>query len=464
MHSLPHTTLRAPRLGFLALALSAATAANALDLLQAWERTRAHDPQMAVAQATRASSEAYSAQAAAVWRPHVLASAGAGVSTANTDTTGAQFAAPGFGSSNGASFATSVHQGTATRWSLSAKQPLYNPERNAQQAQLEQQAEVALMQADLAQQTLMLTTVQRYFDVALAERKLAVLQQQHQAITRAWTEAKDRYALGDAPITDTHEAAARARGLQAQVLATDNQLHMARIVLAEATGLAPEGLKVLRPAASAVIDAPQDLNSLLAQAQTRNLGLRLQQASLAVAQQEVRKHSLSASATLDAVAMAGRDRLSGNGDFGAASNTQNQQMIGLSLSVPLYTGGWREGKRQEALSAQDKVAAELESLRRQVGQQTRMAWLALQSGQAQVQALSEGLSASRSRLDATRLGRQVGDRTTQDLLNAENDAAGAELALLSARLQLLQNRLQLDALTGDLSTQSLQAVNARLAD
>jgi len=58
----------------------------------------------------------------------------------------------------------------------------------------------------------------------------------------------------------------------------------------------------------------------------------------------------------------------------------------------------------------------------------------------------------------------VGDRTTQDLLNAENDAAHAELSLLSSQLQLLLSRLQLDALTGDLSIDSLQLVNAKLVN
>ena len=46
--------------------------------------------------------------------------------------------------------------------------------------------------------------------------------------------------------------------------------------------------------------------------------------------------------------------------------------------------------------------------------------------------------------------RQVGDRTTLDLLNAENDAASAELTLLQARIERLMNRLRLAALAGRL--------------
>jgi outer membrane protein len=86
----------------------------------------------------------------------------------------------------------------------------------------------------------------------------------------------------------------------------------------------------------------------------------------------------------------------------------------------------------------------------------------LQSGQARLLALEEALLAQQARLDATRLGRQLGDRTTLDLLNAENDASAAELALLQARIDTLQNRLQLDALVGQLDAQRLQAVNNAL--
>jgi outer membrane protein len=56
----------------------------------------------------------------------------------------------------------------------------------------------------------------------------------------------------------------------------------------------------------------------------------------------------------------------------------------------------------------------------------------------------------------------VGERTTQELLNAENDAATAELALLQARVSLLLDRLRLAALAGRLDEVQLQTVNAHL--
>jgi outer membrane protein len=68
-----------------------------------------------------------------------------------------------------------------------------------------------------------------------------------------------------------------------------------------------------------------------------------------------------------------------------------------------------------------------------------------------------------ARLDATRLGRQVGDRTTLDLLRAENDADSAQLSLLQARVDWLLGTLALHALAGALDEAQLAAVDRLLA-
>jgi outer membrane protein len=448
--------------GALLAAALCAPSAHALDLLQTWEQARQHDPQMQVVQATRSSVQAYEAQAQSLWRPVVMGNATVGAMSADTRTTGAQFAVGGQGPSTG-SFATSASAATSTRWSLQAKQALYSPERQVQQAQLQQAASVAEWRADLAHQQFMLLTVQRYFQVLLAERQQQVLKNQLVAVERSLTEARDRFAIGDLPVTDTHEAAARASGLQAQWLVADSDLQMARQVLAESTRLPTESLKPQAPKVTEPVTASPTLDQVLIQVREANTGLRLKKAQWDVARQEVKKHQARGGITLDLVAQAGRDRLSGDGDFGPASNTQSQQMLGLSLNVPLYSGGYRSAKLQEAVSAQAQAEAEYELAVQQTQQQARSVWLALQTGPARLSALQAAWKASTARLDATRLGRQVGDRTTLDLLQAENDAAQAELTSLRAQTELLHTRLQLDALTGQLSVQSLQALNAQLA-
>ena len=82
-------------------------------------------------------------------------------------------------------------------------------------------------------------------------------------------------------------------------------------------------------------------------------------------------------------------------------------------------------------------------------------WLRLQAAEARGAALLAAREASLARLDATRLGRQVGHRTTLELLNAESDASAAELALTQWRSAVALDQLRLRQLAGALDDTSL---------
>lgn len=439
-----------------------ASTAFATNLMEVWEAAQKHDPQGAISQASRAAGSAKHSQANALWRPAVALTTSAGWASAQSQMNGAQFSALQSGLSDTANFGTSVQGGSSTRWALSAKQALYSRERQAQSAQLDLSAQASELEWQLAQQDWMLQTTQRYFDAVLAQQRLALIQQQQEAVNKALTEAKDRFALGDAPITDTHEAQARAQNLNAQAIAAQNDVTMSRQVLADVTGLPEKTLSFKAPVRSSLQVQSDELSTWLQKTAQGNPMLVLQKLLADVAEQEVRKHGALASPTLDLVAQASRERVSGTGDFGTASNTQSQKMVGVMLNVPLYTGGWRSAKLQEASHLQTKAQAELERSRMQIGQMTRAAWMAVQSGQARLAALEAADMASRARLDATLLGRQVGDRTTMDVLNAQNDASAAQLAWMQARIDVLMGQLRLHALAGQLDAQKLQQTHAAL--
>jgi outer membrane protein len=451
----------AARIVAAAIAL-AAPQARAADLVDAWRAAQTHDPEFAAARAARDAGQARREQGASLWRPTLQFSGAAGVGTNETSTTGARFSAPGFGTVDGASFDTSVTNGNLWRWSVQAKQPLINRERDASKRQLELSADAAELEWRATQQALMLRVAERYFDAALAGEALRVQQRQLAAVERALAEVRDRFKLGDSPVTDTHEAAARAEAMRAEVMAAEATLQLRRAALADATGWSDAQMQTLQLPDGA---APQDVAALqqwLAEVRSGNLQLRLLAAQTEVARQEAVKHAALAAPSLDLVAMAGQDRLSGSGAYGSASNGLNNSMIGVQLNVPLYTGGYRSAREQETLRLADKAAADADRQAQQITQATRAAWLGLTVGASRLGALEEALRATRSRRDATRLGRQVGDRTTLELLNAENDAAAAELAVQQARVALLLDRLRLSALGGALDETQLQLANAVL--
>ncbi len=450
----------------LTVALAAAClapAAEAAGLVDIWQAAAQHDKTLAVHSAAHAAAQPRRDQAAALWRPNVALSTSIGIAGSDTATQGAQFSAPGFGTSQDMAFATSINSGVAGRVAVTLAQPLYNPLRRAQQLQLGLSVDVAEVQWQADRQALMLRTAERYFDLALAEEALRVQQRQLEVVQRAGEEAQDRFKIGTAPVTDTYEAQARLGGVRAQRMAADIDLRLKRQGLADSSGLPVAELQARLPLGRMTGLPPPDLDTALAAAEAGNPGLRMRRLALDVARQEAAKHSLRASVTVDVVAQLAQERLSGAGDFGNASNRSGNRSIGLLLNMPLFDGGARDARQLETLRLAEQAAAEVDNTREQVAQQVRAAWLGLSVGSERVAALAQALHAAEARSDATALGRVAGDRTTLDLLNAQNDGAAARLALAQGRVALVMERLRLAALAGALDEQALRAADADAA-
>ena len=149
--------------------------------------------------------------------------------------------------------------------------------------------------------------------------------------------------------------------------------------------------------------------------------------------------------------MASQEKNSGNGDYGSASQKANQYSIGVQASIPLWTGGYTQAKHKENLATVEQASLQTALLEQQTTDQVEQAWRNLENNKLHMQALEQALKANQERLQATQLGRQVGHRTTLDLLNAQNDTAQSELALAQSRTENLSNQIQLLNLTGQIS-------------
>lgn len=451
---------RATRLLGAALLLVIGTPVQALDLMEAWQGAQQHAPEAAMAQADREAGAAQARQARALWRPNAYLEGGAAYANNQTSVQGAQFSAPGFGQSSGVAFDTSINGGVATRYALALRQPVYDRERSARSDALDVGARAAEVQWQQARQDLMLATMQAYFNVVLASERVRVLHREQVSAERAAVEARDRFHAGDRPVTEVHEADARASVLKAEALSADSQLVLAQQALQDITGLETAPTMVPSDAAT-LMAAPPPLPEWLDRVARQSPMVQLAEAQLEVAQARSRASGMAFSPTVDLVARVARDDISGNGNFGSASSSVNSA-IGVQLSVPLFTGGLRTAQHDEGEAQAVKAQAGLDRARQQVAQQARGLWLEITRASDEVSARRAALQASQARLDATRTGLQAGDRTTLDLLNAENDAAAAELALLDTRVRLLIDGLRFAALAGELDDQALQQAQAHL--
>ena len=442
----------------LAAALALLPGAHALTLLEAWQAAEPHDSQLAAARAAAGVAEPQRQQAAALWLPQVAFTASAGLGASDTTMRGAQFSTPDLGTSNGVDFATSIHGGVATRVALQASQPLYNPQRRAQQKQLNLQADRAELALQTARQSAMLRTASAYLSLAMAQEKLRVLQGQIKSVRSAAQEAQDRFTLGAAPITAVHEARAELALLQAQVSAAQADIETRTQALADTTGLPAPGLVVQLPLAAE--PEPRTLAVWQQLALDTSTALREQRLATDLARAALDQSAAGKRATVDLIAQAAQDRLDGHGDFGSARNTGVNAMVGVQLTIPLSTGGMQSGREQEAAARLAAAQAQEDATREQLARDVQSAWLAMHTGASQITALQAALAASELRQDATHTGYQAGERTLLDVLRARNDTAATRLQLSQAQVSTLLARLQLAQSAGQLDETALREASA----
>ena len=423
-----------------------------------------HDPTFAAARAQWEAGRTHAAQGRALWMPTLAVQGSAGRADQQSETSGAAFSAPGFGSTDGVDFQTSVNNGTARQWSFVAEQPLYDPGRVADFATQKNTAAVAEAQFQQASQDLLLRTTQSYFAVLTARSQLVALQRLQAAAEQARARAQARYESGDIPATDMREAQASADAIGVQELDARSALMLSEAAFTDLTGLDPQTLKTLPQSEPAELPSPDTLEAWTQRALAGSPQLAMQRLAVATASAQVERYGMLNSPKVSVVAQLGRESLRGNGDFGAADITGRRASIALQASIPLFTGGMRSAQRHEAQALQHKAGADLDAADQQVRQRTRAAWLGLTTAAARVQALQRLHGSAQDRLDATRLGAEIGDRTALELLNAEADFLRSGTDFQKAQTEWLLAALQLQAVAGALSEADLQRIDQHLVD
>jgi outer membrane protein len=440
--------------------------AHALDLLEAWQAARAYDPQFAAARAGAQAGRTKTLQAQALKSPQVTLNAGmAGVNSdnkiSNAQFSNAQFAGGGAGASGTTDFRTRTDAGLNLNLNLRAEYPLYDAARNGSVEQLNKQAQIAEVQLTLDEQQLMQRVAQAYFDTLLSAETLSTLKSQQAAVTEALASAQARFKEGDVAVIDTHETQARYDFLASQVLEAESNLQLSRAALADITGNQDAALVPLPQKAKLPSAVSGDLQSWLARAQSSHPLVHAQQLQQEIAHTESGKFQAKYAPVVNLVALAGGDRLQGLS--GNDADVTNRQMsLGVQLTIPLYSGGMREARYQEALALEDKVRNQTDYVRQQAAREARTAWLAVTTGQGQVKALEQAERSAEIKLDSTRVGRDVGDRTTLDVLNSEQELYNTRLALYRSRYQMLLAQINLSASAGELGEPRLQEINQLL--
>ncbi|MET0917957.1 MAG: TolC family protein [Burkholderiales bacterium] len=214
----------------------------------------------------------------------------------------------------------------------------------------------------------------------------------------------------------------------------------------------PRGIELKPP-------QPNKIDAWVEEAYATSLDVRQATAALTLAQQQVELQRAGHYPTLDAVASYGRSENSLGSAFATQGFNGDIASVGVQLAIPIYQGGAVESRVRQAISNQEKAKQDLETARRIVAQSTRQAFLGLNSGIAQTQALRTAVVSTQSQVDSTKLGQEVGVRTEVDVLNAQQLLFSAQRDLAQALFNTVLNLFRLKAAVGQLTENDVVAVN-----
>lgn len=347
---------------------------------------------------------------------------------------------------------------------LQASQPLYRPANRITFEQGQRSLDLAQAQLDAAGQDLLVRVSQAYFDVLAAQDALTVVQAQKAAVSEQLAFAKRNFELGNATITDSHEAQARYDLVSAQEIATGNELQVKRLALDQTVGRPATTPRPLALPVQLPPVLPADVNAWVRTAEELQPQVRQATVALDVARLETKKAETGHLPTVDLQAGYSVQRNpNGTPTVPNIHSRVKQATVGVALNMPLFAGFAVQNRIKETLSLEDKALADLDNARRSVAQATRAAYFGVQSGISQVKALEAAEASSQSALDANRLGYQVGVRINIDVLNAQSQLFQTRRDLAQARYNVLLGSLKLRQAAGTLTADDVQAVDALLA-
>ena len=419
----------------------------ASDLLQVYQEALSQDPSLQSAQSAQIAGQEALPQGRALLLPSVNLSANTQYNDVDTQYRSASV------------FSSARRKYNSNGYSVALTQPLFRAQNFAQYAQ----SKFFVVQSDAlyaaAKQDLITRVAQAYFDVLLAQYSITLAQAQKEAIGEQLAQAKRNFEVGTTTITDTHDAQARYDLTVSQEIAAQNDLEIRQNALLQIIGRLPGELVTVRGDVPLVAPEPSSMDVWVDKALQNNAEVVIARATLQIATEEVNKARGGHLPTLDLVASYG-DSSVGGGVVGGSDQTS--RVIGLQLNLPLFQGGATSSAVRQAVANQEKARQDLEVTQRRIAQTARQAYLGVTSGIAQVKALQQAVISNQSAFDSTKLGLEVGVRTSVDLLNARQQLFGARRDLAQALYSYILSRLRLSASGGALTEADVKQVNAWL--
>jgi outer membrane protein len=348
---------------------------------------------------------------------------------------------------NGLSIAA---QGMSTPRSVggNVSQTLFNGNQTANKVRAsESQVSAARETLRVMEESVLLAAATVYMDMSRDTANLEVQQNNVKVLDRTLTDTKNRFNVGAVTDTDVAQSESQLAAGQASLHAAEAALETTRANYRRIIGVDPSGLA---PASSVERLAPSTLNGAIALglAQNPNVLAAMYGVDVALLQVKIAEGALYPTLTAQ---------------YSVQYNLFPQFLspkvftdtLGLNLSVPIYQGGSEYSTIRSNKEALGQQQLNVDQVRDQARANVATAWAQLQAAKAQIEAAQRQNVAAERALNGVRNEAMVGQRTTQDVLIAEQNLVNARQNLIVAQHDRVVSSYALLSAVGRLTAQDL---------
>ena len=306
------------------------------------------------------------------------------------------------------------------------------------------------------QQALIVRVAESYFTILEEQAGLSASNAERDAVQRQLEQVQQRFDVGLVAITDVLESQAaydsstvsviNAEGLQST--AYEPLIRLTNQQIMEVNGLA-EDFPVKNP-------EPQNIEAWVNAALQNNYSLKAAKERLHSAEKGLKLAKSGFYPSVDAQVSYSHNV---TGSISFLGDKIDQRSVALNVNLPIYQGGSVSSQVKAAGHNLEAAQKNLDLIRSQVAENTRILYTAINTDVARVRARLRGIESSQSALDATQTGYEVGTRNIVDVLQAQRNLYASQLQYASARYRYVLDTLRLKQTVGTLSPQDLYDLN-----
>jgi outer membrane protein len=394
--------------------------------------------------ATRATDESVGI-ALSGYRPRITGTASGGEQYLDTLTR-----SPPLGTPGPTSYTRSTGGAAVSTFGLTTTQTLFNGFQTGNRTrQAEGQVSAARETLRVTEQAVLLNAATAYMNL-LRDGAILELQRSNVNVLEATLrQTRDRFIVGEVTRTDVAQAESSLAAGRSSLLAAQSQYITSRSAYVQVIGVEPG---TLAPATPVDRFSPSTLPGALARGAGENptITTAVYNVDAAALQVKIAEGALYPTVSLNS---------SITKQFGPSNSLStlealSGQVLGV-VSVPLYQGGAEYATVRQAKETLGQRRLDLETARLSVQQNVTQSWGQNQAAKAQIDATTAQVTAAEIALDGVREEARVGQRTTLDVLNAQQALVNARTALVTAQHDRIVASYAVLTAVGSLSPQIL---------